>query len=305
MSEVHRADIQALRGELRRDESMARHTSWRAGGHVDRAYTPADLADLQTFIATLPHGEPVYFVGLGSNLLVRDGGLKGTVIFTHGALSEINVEDTMIDVQAGVASPKLARYAAMHGLSGAEFMAGIPGTVGGALAMNAGCYGGETWTQVENVTTLSRAGLLHTRSRSEYQIGYRSVVANTGINEEWFVSARFKLVHGDGEKSRAAIKKLLEQRLAAQPLGTPNAGSVFRNPPGDYAARLIQACGLKGYMRGGAMISDKHANFIINVGSARAVDIEALINIARSEVFSKFGVALECEVRIVGEAADE
>lgn len=293
-----------LWGEARRNEPMARHTSWRAGGSAERAYMPVDLEDMRLFLASLPRHEPVYVVGLGSNLLVRDGGLRGTVIFTHGALKEIRSEGNAIYAEAGVASPKLARFAAMHELVGAEFMAGIPGTVGGALTMNAGCYGGEAWGIVESVTTLDRTGQLHQRTPANYEIGYRSVKLRDG-GEEWFAAARFKLPPGDGVKSRATIKQLLERRIAAQPLNIPNAGSVFRNPPNDHAARLIEACGLKGRALGGAMISEKHANFIVNTGHARAADIETLIETAHSAVLEKFGIDLEREVRIIGEAKAE
>lgn len=291
-----------LRGELRRNEPMAGHTSWRAGGCADRAYIPADLDDLRAFLVSVPPHEPLYWVGLGSNLLVRDGGLRGTVIFTHGVLTHIRFEGNAIYAEAGVPSPKVARVAALHEFAGAEFMAGIPGTVGGALAMNAGCYGGEAWNIVESVTTLDRAGQLRQRTRANYDIGYRTVVLREA-GEEWFIAARFKLPRGDSMKSRETIKQLLERRIAAQPLGQPNAGSVFRNPQGDYAARLIEECGLKGHALGGAMISDKHANFIVNTGNARAADIETLIETAHHAVKQKFGVDLEREVRIIGEPA--
>jgi len=291
-----------LRGELRRNEPMADHTSWRAGGRADRAYIPADLEDLRAFLMKVPAPEPVYLVGLGSNLLVRDGGLRGTVIFTHGVLTHIRFEGNAIYAEAGVPSPKVARFAALNELAGAEFMAGIPGTVGGALAMNAGCYGGEAWSIVESVTTLDRAGQLRQRTRANYDIGYRTVVLREA-SEEWFVAARFRLPRGDSVKSRETIKQLLEQRAAAQPLGQPNAGSVFRNPQGDYAARLIEECGLKGHVLGGAMISDKHANFIVNTGNARAADIETLIETAHRAVKEKFDVDLEREVRIIGAPA--
>lgn len=316
----------ALRGELRLAEPMARHVSWRAGGNAERAYVPADLADLRAFLASLPPHEAVYLVGLGSNLLVRDGGLRGTVIFTHGVLDRIGLDGQCVYAEAGVPTPKVARFAAMHDLGAAEFLAGIPGTVGGALAMNAGCYGGETWNIVASVTTVNRQGDLRERQRGEYAIGYRSVIlkaeggrmketssAGAGDklendkpdippSEEWFIAARFKLPRGDGAKSRATITELLSKRIASQPLGQPNAGSVFRNPPNDFAARLIEACGLKGARLGGAMISDKHANFIVNTGTARAADIEALIETARSAVKDRFGIELEREVRIIGDA---
>jgi len=312
MSKHTSAGLHGLRGELRMAEPMASHTSWRAGGCADRAYIPVDLDDLRAFLASLPQHEPVYLVGLGSNLLVRDGGVRGTVIFTNRALNRIGAEDhltlpdsrRMIFAEAGVPSPKLARFAAMHDLRGAEFMAGIPGTVGGALAMNAGCYGGETWNIVGSVTTVDRAGQLRQRTRADFAIGYRTVVLKAeggSIAEEWFVAAHFDLPRGDGASARATIKLLLERRTETQPLNQPNAGSVFRNPRGDYAARLIDACGLKGCALGGAMISAHHANFIVNTGGARAADIEALIETARGAVRQRFGIDLEREVRIIGE----
>ncbi|HEV7819861.1 MAG TPA: UDP-N-acetylmuramate dehydrogenase, partial [Burkholderiales bacterium] len=291
-----------LRGELRCNEPMGRHTSWRAGGSAARAYVPADLDDMRLFLGSLSAQEPVYVVGLGSNLLVRDGGLRGTVIFTHGVLKTIRCEGDAIYAEAGVPSPKLARFAAVHELVGAEFMAGIPGTVGGALAMNAGCYGGEAWAMVESVTTVDRSGQTLQRTPADYEISYRHVKLLED-SEEWFAAATFRLARGDGAKSRTTIKQLLERRIAAQPLNLPNAGSIFRNPPNDHAARLIEACGLKGRTAGGAVISDKHANFIVNTGGARAADIEALIELAHGAVKAKFDVELEREVRILGEAA--
>ena len=291
----------AWRGELRCDEPMARHVSWRAGGSVARAYFPVDFDDLCAFIAAGPASEPLILVGLGSNLLVRDGGLRGTVIFTHGALKQIRLEGRAIDAEAGVPSPKLARFAANQARGGAEFMAGIPGTIGGALAMNAGCYGGETWNIVESVTTVDRKGQLRQRTRANYEIGYRHVVLQDD-GEEWFLAARFKLAKADGGKSRSIIRQLLEQRIAAQPLGQPNAGSVFRNPPGDHAARLIDAAGLKGFRLGGAVVSTKHANFLLNEGEATARDIEQLISQIQDTVARTLGVRLVTEVRIVGEA---
>jgi UDP-N-acetylmuramate dehydrogenase len=280
---------------------MARHTSWRAGGAAERTYAPADLDDLAAFLRALPDSEPVHMTGLGSNLLVRDGGLRGTVIFTHWALRELRLAGTgRVYADAGVASPKVARFSAMSELAGAEFLAGIPGTVGGALAMNAGCYGGETWSIVESVSTIDRGGQVRMRTPGDYEVAYRHVRLKDGP-EEWFVGATFRLPPGSAAESRAKITELLKRRIATQPLGEPNAGSVFRNPGGDYAARLIEACGLKGRSIGGAEISRKHANFIVNLGNARAADIEALIQLAERSVKEKFGVVLEREVRIVGD----
>lgn len=304
MAEVLNIAGDGLRGELRYDEPMDRHTTWRAGGRADRAYFPADIDDLCAFLASLPSGEPVHFVGLGSNLLVRDAGVRGTVVFTHGALRRLELtSDGLFHAEAGVAAPKLARFASTHGFEGAEFLAGIPGTVGGALAMNAGCYGAETWDRVVDVTVIERTGRLRLLGRDAFDIAYRhcSLAGGASAGELWFAAARFRFTAGDGDAARARIKEFLARRIASQPLGEPNAGSVFRNPPGDFAARLIESCGLKGFRIGGAMVSTKHANFIVNVGGASAADIESLIRHVRDTVARQRGIVLEPEVRVVGE----
>jgi len=300
-----------LRGLLRRDEPMARHVSWRAGGSARVFYQPADVADLSAFLRAFPAPQPVLFVGLGSNLLVRDGGFDGAVVLTHHALGDrplvlpdgTNGVSPVLRVRAaaGVPAPHLARFVAKHGGGGAEWMAGIPGTVGGALAMNAGCYGGETWNHVESVETLDRAGGLHRRSPAEYDVGYRHVQLRTG-GPEGFVSGVFAFEPGDEGRAMARMRELLARRVATQPLSQPNAGSVFRNPEGDHAARLIESCGLKGYTAGAAQVSTKHANFIVNLGGARAADIEAVIGHVERTVRERTGIALVREVRIVGEA---
>lgn len=287
---------------LLHDEPMSRHVSWRAGGRAHRAYQPADVADLCAFLRTLPADEAILFVGLGSNLLVRDGGFDGTVLFTHRALNGIDVQGSTVLAAAGVPSPHLARFVARHGGSGAEWLAGVPGTVGGALAMNAGCYGGETWSHVVSVQTVDRAGDLRERTRSDYEVGYRHVRLLAGA-DEWFVSGRFQFGQGEEAASRARISELLRKRVASQPLNQPNAGSVFRNPPGDHAARLIEACGLKGFTVGGAQVSPKHSNFIVNLGNATARDIESVIDHVEATVSERMGVTLVREVRIVGERA--
>jgi UDP-N-acetylmuramate dehydrogenase len=294
-----------LRGKLLEGEPMARHVSWRAGGAADRAYAPADVDDLAAFLRGLPRAEPVCFVGLGSNLLVRDGGFRGTVVLTHTSHAGIALRDGLVIAQAGAASPKVARFAATHGMQGAEFLAGVPGCVGGALAMNAGCYGSETWTFVRAVKTLDRRGRVHERRAADFDVTYRHVELRDGVlgEDEWFIEAAFAFAPGDTARARERIRELLARRIATQPLGLPNAGSVFRNPPGDHAARLIEACGLKGFAIGGARISERHANFIVNPrGSASAADIETLIAHARRAVRDRFGVDLLTEVRIVGES---
>lgn len=303
-----------LRGRFLHNEPMAKHVSWRAGGLAQRAYVPADVEDLSWLLRSLPRDEPVYMIGLGSNLLVREGGVKGVVVLLHGVLGRIAVESRvngipageansgLVYAEAGVPTPKLARFAANHGFVGAEFWAGIPGTVGGALAMNAGCYGSETWQNVAQVLTIDRRGRLAERVPGDYEIGYRHV-ALRGAHpaEEWFIAAWFRLPHGDGAASRDTIKEFLKRRIALQPLNLPNAGSVFRNPPGDFAARLIESCGLKGFRIGDAQVSEKHANFIVNVGHASATDIERLIEHVENAVEKRTGVRLVREVRIIGE----
>ncbi|MDO8925851.1 MAG: UDP-N-acetylmuramate dehydrogenase [Sideroxyarcus sp.] len=302
MSEPTQFSDYGLRGEMLHDEPMSRHVSWRAGGVAQRLYRPADLADLQQFLRQTPANEALLAVGLGSNLLVRDGGYRGTVLQMVGALTELRMDSDLIYVQAGVPGAKLARFAASNNLCGAEFFVGIPGTLGGMLAMNAGCYGGETWQKVQRVQVLTRSGELLERTPQEYDIGYRHVALNEA-NEEFFVGAWLKLESGDVEKARQDIKALMEKRSASQPLQLPNAGSVFRNPEGGHAAKLIEGCGLKGRKVGGAEVSQKHANFIVNAGGATATDIEDLINEVRATVLQQTGIELHPEVRIVGEKA--
>jgi len=290
----------ALRGILRHGEPMARHTSWRVGGPAEHYFEPADLDDVVAYLRRLPADEAVLWVGLGSNLLVRDGGIRGSVIVTNGVLSEITrVSDTVIRAGAGVACAKVARHCANAGLTGAEFLVGIPGTMGGALAMNAGAFGGETWRLVQGVDTIDRRGNITRRAPEQYSVGYRSVRGPAG---EWFVAAQLQLQPGDAEQGRATIKELLGRRADLQPTGQPSCGSVFRNPPGDYAGRLIEASGLKDARIGGAEVSRKHANFIINDGAASAADIEALIVHVRDTVERLHGVRLVPEVQIVGES---
>jgi UDP-N-acetylmuramate dehydrogenase len=289
------------RGELRYDEPMAVHCSWRSGGHARRYYRPADLDDLCSFLSELDPQEPLLWLGLGSNLLVRDGGFAGTVIATLGTLNLLEwLDERTLRAGSGVTCSKVARLTAQAGLVGAEFLAGIPGTLGGALAMNAGAFGGETWRQVESVETVTRHGRLQTRRPSDYRIGYRSV---EGPSDEWFIAARLRLAHGDAQAAQARIRELLARRGEMQPTREPSCGSTFRNPPGDHAARLIEAAGLKGLAIGGARVSEKHANFIINTGTATAADIEALILRIQEQVEQYSGMRLETEVRIVGEAA--
>lgn len=294
------AEQMTYRGELRLNESLSGYTSWRVGGPADRLYKPADLQDLCDYLSRQPVEESLTWIGLGSNLLVRDGGIRGTVIALQGQLNELQrLEGQRVRIEAGVSCAKAARFSAREGLVGLEFLAGIPGTVGGALAMNAGAFGGETWERIVAVETVDHQGVLHRRTPDEYNIAYRTV---TGPEAEWFVAAEFDLEQGDAEAALSQIKGLLEKRNASQPIGSPSCGSVFRNPEGDFAGRLIEAAGLKGYCIGGACVSEKHANFILNQEEARAADIEALILHVQEQVLKQSGVRLNPEVRIIGEA---
>ncbi|HLY53387.1 MAG TPA: UDP-N-acetylmuramate dehydrogenase [Steroidobacteraceae bacterium] len=283
---------------VRRREPLSRHTSWHVGGPAEVFFNPRDRADLAAFLRSLPADVPVYWIGLGSNLLVRDGGLPGVVVSTHGTLDALErLSDTRVRAEAGVACARIARQCIKWGLGPAEFFAGIPGTLGGALAMNAGAFGGETWQHVLAVETIDRRGKERVRDRSEYRIGYREVTGPAA--EEWFIGAtlgfeRRPAVHGD------EVRQLLARRKETQPIGAWSCGSVFTNPQGDHAARLIEAAGLKGFRIGDASVSSKHANFIINHGTARAADLERLIEHVRSTVERVHGIALRPEVRIVG-----
>lgn len=288
-----------LQGNLLLNESLARYNSWRVGGKADRVYIPAGLQDLQAFLQDLDGNEPVNFIGLGSNLLVRDGGVRGTVIVMHNALNTLEMQGDLIYADAGVTSAKVAKFSAKQSKRGAEFLAGIPGTVGGALAMNAGCHGGETWGIVNKVLTIDTHGKLHERSRDEFVATYRHV--EMPAKNEWFIGAWFELANGSAAEAELTIKNLLAKRLATQPLNLPNAGSTFRNPEGDYAARLIEACGLKGHQIGGAQVSEKHANFIVTSAGATAEDIDRTITLMRDTVKEKFGIELQQEVRVIGE----
>jgi len=283
---------------VRRDEPLSRHTSWHVGGPAEVFFNPRDRDELAAFLEALPPGVPVQFIGLGSNLLVRDGGIPGVVISTHGTLDALErLDETTVRAEAGVACARIARSCIKWGLGPAEFFAGIPGTLGGALAMNAGAFGGETWRHVLGVETIDRSGRLHQRAAGEYRIGYREVVAPAAA--EWFLGARLSFEQRPGAHE-GEVRLLLARRKASQPIGEWSCGSVFTNPPGDHAARLIDSAGLKGFRIGDASVSQKHANFIINHGAARAADVERLIAHVRDTVARTHGITLTPEVRIVG-----
>jgi UDP-N-acetylmuramate dehydrogenase len=292
------AENMNVQGELRFNEPMSRHTSWRVGGPADVFFIPASIEDLSAFLAGLDPDTPVFWHGVGSNILVRDGGIRGVVISASKMLSYLErVDQLTVRAGAGLPCTQLARQCIRWGLGPSEFFAGIPGTVGGALAMNAGAHGGETWERVESVRAIDRNGDIHQRAPGEYSVGYRSV---TGPPNEWFIEGTFHF-EPDAKPSMDTMKAMLERRKTTQPLGLPSCGSVFRNPPGDYSARLIEAAGLKGFRIGGAEVSEKHANFIINRDEATATDIEELIEHVHQTVREVHGIELVHEVKIIGE----
>jgi UDP-N-acetylmuramate dehydrogenase len=284
---------------VRFGELLSRHTSWHVGGPADIFFMPRDRTDLVAFLKVLPPAVPLLWLGLGSNLLVRDGGVRGVVVSTRDALTALERRgERRVYAEAGVPCAKLARQCARWDLGPAEFFTGIPGTMGGALAMNAGAFAGETWRQVRSVETIDRHGEVRVRDASEYGVSYRHVDAPA--NDEWFIAAELEFEAGSSE---SATRALLERRKQTQPIGEWSCGSVFTNPQGDHAARLIETAGLKGLRIGGAVVSTKHANFILNEGSATARDIESLIEQVQREVQRQHGRLLTPECRIVGEAA--
>ena len=302
-----------IRGRLRLDEPLARYTSWRVGGPADRLFEPADREDLIAFVQQLPADEPLLWIGLGSNLLVRDGGFRGTAIRLHGALDALRrvpVEQDSgaplhggdaaeVQAEAGVHCARLAKFVEREQLAGLGFMAGIPGTVGGALAMNAGAWGGETWPVVVQAEVLWRDGRSEWLAPSAFTVAYRHVGTPPGF--AGFLGARFRVTPDLGGQHAAQTRQSLAQRKATQPVGRPSAGSTFRNPPGDHAARLIETCGLKGYTIGGAQVSTLHANFILTTDGARAADVEALIAHIQATVRARTGIELIPEIKAVGE----
>lgn len=289
-----------LRGQIRYNEPMSKHTSWRVGGPADEYFMPADIGDLQQYLRMLDDDIPLTWVGLGSNMLVRDGGIRGAVIAPLGGLKKLEIDESgCVYAECGLSNSKVARFCDKHGLSGGEYLAGIPGSIGGALTMNAGAFGHETWNLVESVTMINRQGQLIERTRDDFEIHYRHVGLPAN---EWFVAVRLRLRQkGEGEQSE--VRQLLQKRNDSQPIGLPSCGSVFKNPPNNYSARLIESAGLKGYCLGKACISDKHANFIISKPGTTARDIENLITLIQQTVKQKFDITLETEVRIVGEEA--
>lgn len=304
--------------------SLSKYTSYRVGGYAKMYFKPSSLEELVSVIKQLPLTEEIFWLGLGSNVLIRDGGLEGVVIHTNNVLNDIEIdnhtaEGIFVKIGAGVSCAKIAKFCVQHHLPNGIWFAGIPGTMGGALSMNAGAFGGETWRHVVKVEVINRYGIINTRFPKDYVISYRSVVnkfinnhenltlcdMRNNKNQEWFVGATLFFPFVDSsrclkEKLQQEIRYLLQKRKSTQPIGTLNCGSVFKNPSGYHAGQLIESVGLKGKKVGGAFVSYKHANFIINSGSATAKEIEQLINIIKNEVMKIYKIHLETEVKIIG-----
>ncbi len=270
---------------------MDKHCSFRTGGIAQNFFVPQALNDLSKFLKN--NQKPILMLGLGSNLLIRDQGFDGVVIqLKH--FSKIDIDESIVHADSGVTLAKLSRFCESKNLHGAEFLSAIPGTVGGALKMNAGAFGSEIWQFVESVTTINASGLIHERNKTEFEITYRQVLSKN--KNEYFISASFIF---NQDKKQQDIKALLKKRNDSQPIGKANCGSVFKNPKDNFAARLIENSGLKGFCIGDACVSDKHANFIINQGKASAGDIEKLIIHIQLAVKTKFNIDLKTEVTIV------
>ena len=284
---------------MREQVPMADYTTWRCGGPAEVLFVPTSRIELCAYLAQLEAGMPVTWLGRGSNLLVRDGGIRGVVIYLKEALDEIRIAGLEATAQAGALCARLAAQTARAGLRGLEFLAGIPGTIGGALAMNAGAADSEIWDRVRSIETVDRHGDCHLWTPEQIDTGYRFAAIPEG---QGVLSGTFLLEQdADASAPRERIRTLMEQRRKTQPVAEASGGSVFRNPHPQYAAQLIEAAGLKGHQIGGAQVSPTHANFIVNVHQASSTDIEQLIEHIQREVEAHSGVRLEMEVRILGE----
>jgi UDP-N-acetylmuramate dehydrogenase len=288
--------------DVRWNEPMAPYTTWRIGGPADLLVVPHNLEELRGAMRLAKHyGLPWTVIGRGSNVLVLDGGIRGMVIWMHDAFADLRVEGCLLRAQAGRSFVSAAHIAIRHHLAGLEFATGIPGSVGGAVMMNAGAYGGEVKDVLVWADVMDEDGQLIRLTNADLRFAYRYSILKD--HPKVVVEAAFALRPGDGEAMVKQVRAWSMRRASTQPLSQPNCGSVFRNPPGTHAARLIEAAGLKGLRRGGAQISEKHANFIVNLGDARAEDVLWLIRHAQETVRKLFDVELETEVRILGEPA--
>lgn len=284
-------------GEIRFDEPIAPYTSLKIGGPAEAMVFPRSSAEVILLMERIgQHRLPYFILGGGSNLIVRDGGLPGVVVhLKHLSRIAFQEPDTLL-ADAGVSYPKLSTEAMAKGLSGLEFAAGIPGTVGGAIAMNAGIPGEETASVLSSVTLVDEEARVKTLPKEAIQFGYRTAALPKGI----VTSASFRLTLAAPAEVEQKLKRLLKRRRETQPLSFPNVGSVFTNPPGDYAGRLVESVGLKGFRIGDAQISERHGNFIINLGNAKAGEVLALVAEMQTRVKERHGIDLELEAKVVG-----
>jgi UDP-N-acetylmuramate dehydrogenase len=292
----------ATQSPLRFDEPMSRHTTLRIGGPADAWFEPDSIDDLKKLLTVCAaHGVPTCTVGAGSNLLVRDGGLRGLVVCTKGLRGLRRVDEHEVRVEAGVSTGRLLHAATEWELGGVEFLGGVPGSVGGGIIMNAGTYMGEfvqVTTQVTSVR-LRDGGVV---SRAGADCGFRYRHSDLPA-DEIVVEACLYLKSRPRAEIEADVRSLRDRRKEREPKGLPNAGSIFKNPEGQFAGQLIEACGLKRRTVGGAQVSEKHANWIVNIGGATAADVLALCDVVRAEVQAKHGVELQMEVKVIGDPA--
>lgn len=287
-----------VRGQIRQDVPMAPKTWLRAGGSAKVWFQPADLDDLADFLALKPADVPVIPVGVASNLLVRDGGIDGVVVRLTGSLAKVDADGDQLTVGAGATDRGLAVQALEAGLSGFEFYVGIPGTIGGAISMNAGAFGGETAELIKRVFALDQRGKIHELSPSDLDFSYR----HAHLPDGWIVVAtEMRGAKGNREKIRAKMARTKAERDVAQPLRVATGGSTFKNPPGQKAWQLIDEAGCRGLIHGKVQVSEKHCNFLINTGGASAAEIEELGELVRARVLANSGISLEWEIRRVGE----
>jgi len=288
-----------FRERLKVNQSLAEFTSFRIGGPADLFVTVESEAELMHAKAAAHRaGVPTFCLGHGTNLLVSDRGIRGLVIVLGEGFNKISIDDVKVTAGAGVDFRELVETVVEHGLEGLEFGEGIPGTVGGGLVMNAGAFGGEIARVVTLVRGVTAEGEARALTPDEVNFAYR----RTNLPPHFVISrVDFELLQGDRDKLRARVMEVRAKRASRQPRGVPNAGSIFKNPPGNFAGRLLEAAGMKGHRIGGAAFSQQHANFIVNLGGARADDVHALIEMARAKVIESSGVILEPEVKLVGE----
>ena len=289
-----------VRGRLQFDQALGPFTWFRVGGPADVVFRPADEEDLKSFLSALPKTVPVTIIGVGSNLLVRDGGVRGVVIRLGGDFNFIHLTEQTLETSAAALDSTVAQTALDQGRQGLEFLSGIPGTIGGALRMNAGAYGREMKDVVISATALDRAGTVRTLSHDELGFSYR----HSSVPEDWvFLSTTLSAPSGERSAIANRMAEIRDNREASQPLRTRTGGSTFANPPNEKAWALIDRAGCRGLVRGGAMISEKHCNFMINTGNATATDLEDLGDDVRERVLKTTGITLQWEIRRIGERA--